>query len=492
MMCLAVASAAGEEGAAPANPGAADTPLEHVEPPPAAPLPTMPPAPAPQEHSQPAAAGEAPSVVKSAIEATAGALGVKVPEGEDAAKKAAEEQAAEQFKIQRRQERLVQMADAREYMEIADRKLMDTLPYPLNIIMGVSLFGITIWRYIAALLLVILALIVLHYGSRRLARASLVVDAYAKEHEDEDPSQPRQPTSWLLAGSVFALALSNPFKLLVFSLLMRSVSFLIVTSHHPDILWFSDLLLFLGFVWYFFDLAGIADRAYGARIFPGSGRVFNTVRPMLLKIIRFLILLVAGMQIYHDFTGRTMVSVVAGLGIGGIALALASQETLRNLIGFASITMDRSFLVGDPVSIADYDGTVEHIGLRSMRLRTYDGKSVVIPNNTAINSNIVNLNRRPFIRREMLIALSTKNPIGKIEEAMELMRDVLDDHDGKIPGLPPVVRFQDFQPGRFVLQGLFWYDANKPFYLDECSKMNLGVARKFCEAGIIFASNLEG
>ncbi|MCD8349484.1 MAG: mechanosensitive ion channel family protein [Planctomycetaceae bacterium] len=208
---------------------------------------------------------------------------------------------------------------------------------------------------------------------------------------------------------------------------------------------------------------------------------------MILKIVRIFILIIGGTHIYQDLTGRTMVSVLAGLGIGGLALALASQETLRNMLGFASIAFDKAFLVGDAVTIANFDGTVEHVGMRSMRLRSYDGSSVVIPNNTAINSNIINLNRRPYIRRLIRIHLSPKNPYPKLERALDVIGAALETHEGKVPGLPPVVRFEDYEPARFVIQAFFWYDADKPFYPDECSRINLEIAKRLFEEGVEYA-----
>lgn len=384
--------------------------------------------------------------------------------------------AEEEYKKQREQIRQEQMEEAREFVQTADEKVSKTLPYPLNILMGVSFFGITLWRYLAGAALLAAAVGLSYYVRRRFRTAERLCG------DGECALSGRQ-----LVVSVLTLALRGPVRMTILGLLVRATSSLLVTRYHPDIVWVANLLIFLGFVAYLFDLVGIVDRVYGNRLFKADHRLVETVRPILVLLARGVVILFAGMHIYHEVTGKTMVSILAGLGLGGVAIALASQETLRNLLGFASIAFDRAFLVGDAVNVAEYEGTVEHVGLRSIRLRTYDGNAVVIPNNAAINSNVVNLNRRPFVRREIRIHLHPQNPYAKVEEAMRLIREVVELHEGKVPGLSPVVRFVDFEPARFVIQALFWYDAKKAFFFDECSRINMEIAKRLSEAGVMYA-----
>lgn len=413
-----------------------------------------------------------------AVTAAEAALGVSTPAASDAdaAKKAAEDQAAAEHRQQRQQERQEELTRAEDFVHSADRTVMRRLPYPFNLLLGVSLFDITLWRYLVALLIVGLAVFVVYYTRNRFRRANVQL------RDKKDLNRFHK------AVNVALVPLRNPIKLVLAAAVVRIISSLLVTTYHPDIVWAANMVAFLALVLYLYDLVGMIDKVYGDSIFHTSNnRLMDTVRPMILKVVRVIILIIAGTHIYQDLTGRTMVSVVAGLGIGGLALALASQETLRNVLGFASIAFDKSFLVGDAVSIANYDGTVEHVGMRSLTLRTYDGSSVVIPNNTAINANIINLNRRPFIRREIRIHLSPKNPYDRIERALKVMHEALETHEGKVPGLPPVVRFEDYEPGRFVIQGLFWYDADKPFYPDECSRINMEIAKRFSEEDVLYA-----
>ncbi|MCC8190221.1 MAG: mechanosensitive ion channel family protein [Planctomycetes bacterium] len=388
------------------------------------------------------------------------------------------EAAAEaELRLRREQERLELLREAEDFVASADQKIIATLqglPYPLNLLVAETFFGIPLWRYAASLGLLFFGTFVTFLVLRWFKRLWRRV-------ETGDPAR-----RWL-GLDVALTTLRNPVKLIVPGVLLLVLSHLLVTPYHPDIVWLSHLLIFLGLALYCFDLVGIVDRVYGERIFRSRDRLMDTVRPIILMLARIVILVVAGVHVYQGVTGQTMFSVLAGLGIGGLALALASQETLKNLLGFAAIAFDRAFLVGDPVTIGDHAGIVEHVGLRSTRIRSYNGSSVIVPNATAINSNIVNLNRRPYVRREIRVALSPDNPYEKILLAMDCIREAVGEHEGKVSGLPPVVRFADFEPARFVIQVLFWYDADKPFFWDECSRVNLAICQRLSEAGIRYA-----
>lgn len=416
-------------------------------------------------------ASPAPSPAAASAPAGEAPLAAQASAADEAAKTRAEREEREQ----REHERAEILEDAREAVRSADETVKKSLPYPLDVVFGETILGITVWRYLAGAFLIMAGLLLVWLVARKFRRLEIAIERNAAV------------ASWRMAADVALVALKNPLKLVFLALLLRAISGLLVTFYHPDVVWASNLLIFIAAALYFFDLAGYIDLVYGDRIFHGDRRLMETIRPIVLKSARLLIVAAAGMHIYQSVTGQTMFSVLAGLGIGGVALALASQETLKNLLGFAAIAFDKNFMVGDPVTIADYEGTVEHVGIRSLRLRTYDGNAVVIPNATAIGSNIINLNRRPYIRREMRIALSPLNPYEKVVEGMNAIREVVHGHDGKIAGLPPTVRFADYEPGRFVIQALFWYDADKPDYYDECSRINLEVCKRLSAAGVKYA-----
>lgn len=416
-------------------------------------------------------AAEPGSAAVASAEAAAGVAAAT----EEEAKKEEEAKRQAEFKAHREQERQELLEGARDMADSADRHIVENLPAPLKPLFGTKLFGITLWRYLTAAAVVAAGFVALLTLRRRIRRSERRVE------KGECSSSAQK------ALNITLIALRNPAKLILLALVLRGVSHLLVTRFHPDIIGISNLFLFMSVVLFFFDLVGILDRTYGDALYRSAGPLMGTVRPMLVMGLRLLIILFAGLHIYQGLTGRTMVSLVAGLGIGGLAVALASQETLKNLMGFASIAFDKAFLVGDTVIIGDIEGVVEHVGMRSTHIRSVEGNLVIVPNANAVSANVVNKTRPAFMRREVNLYLSPLNPYDKVKRAVELVRLTLDGQEGKLPGLRPTVRFVSYEPARFVIQAYFWYDAGKDGFYDEASRLNLEILRRFSEAGILFA-----
>jgi len=118
-------------------------------------------------------------------------------------------------------------------------------------------------------------------------------------------------------------------------------------------------------------------------------------------------------------------ALVAGLGIGGIAVALAAQDTLANMLGYLIIVLDKPFLVGNRIKIIKYDGNIERVGLRSTHLRTLEGNMVIIPNKTIANSEIENVTGRKTIRQTENIVLEANLTVQDINDFMDAVRDIL-------------------------------------------------------------------
>ena len=364
-------------------------------------------------------------------------------------------------------DRLAQARRDKEIIRHADSAIQDSLPHPVAALLGKTFFGIPIWRYLAGLALASASALLAVVIGGRLKKKSLVLDAGTDE----------VPASWQRLLDILILSIRNPVKLAILALALRWLSALAVASFHSGVVWLSDLLLSLSVASYFYDLAGLADRTYGGRVFPASDRLLATVRPIAVKIVRAVIVIAAGMQVYQSATGQTMLSLLAGLGIGGLALALASQETLKNLIGFASIALDKAFLVGDSVTISGFDGVVERVGLRSLRLAAGDGTVVIIPNATAINSCIVNRSRRRRVRLEMRLHLPASEPFSRVERIMDRLMDVMGKIDGGALGFPPEVRIAAFESGKTVVQAVFWFDSLYPRVQAETDRLHLEAGR---------------
>ena len=178
-----------------------------------------------------------------------------------------------------------------------------------------------------------------------------------------------------------------------------------------------------------------------------SGESMLILMQRLNRVGIFVIALVAALAIL----GLNVTTALAGLGIGGLAVALAAQKTLENLIGGVSLLMDRAIQVGDFCKIGDRLGTVEDIGLRSLKMRTLDQNLLVVPNGALAQMQFENMKARPKL-------LISQNFSLRIESRVEQLRFVLDsvqrvfDEDPLIESGTSRVRITNFEGAAFQLE----------------------------------------
>jgi MscS family membrane protein len=157
------------------------------------------------------------------------------------------------------------------------------------------------------------------------------------------------------------------------------------------------------------------------------------------------------------YLGVPLTTLIAGASVSGLAVALAAQESLKNLFGGLMIVLDKPFRVGDVIRIKGYEGTVELIGLRSSRLRMASGNVVTIANEEMARLDSENFSRRAHLRRSETIRLRSDTPLEKIRRAAEIVRAVLDGHEGLDPKLPPSVRVTGIGPDAVSVTMTYWY-----------------------------------
>jgi len=123
--------------------------------------------------------------------------------------------------------------------------------------------------------------------------------------------------------------------------------------------------------------------------------------------------------------GYDVSGLLAGIGIGGLALSLAAQDTLANLFGFVAIVSDRPFDVGEFVKTGDVEGTIEHVGLRSIRVRQQNQAVVYIPNNLVANSPLLNWSRLKKRFLDLRIGVEYETTNDQLRLMIERIRELL-------------------------------------------------------------------
>ncbi len=185
-----------------------------------------------------------------------------------------------------------------------------------------------------------------------------------------------------------------------------------------------------------------------------------------------------------DNAGYDIGAVLAGLGIGGLAFALAAQDTVSNLFGSITIFVDKPFKVGERVQVSGIDGVVLEIGTRSTRIRTLEGRIVTIPNSQFTDNAVTNVSSEPTRKVCVDLGLTYDTTPEQIETAIQILRNivsetdsVLDDHYAWFGS------FGDFSLG----VSLIYYIKKDSPLVDTQTEVNLKIMREFAKANLEMA-----
>jgi MscS family membrane protein len=211
----------------------------------------------------------------------------------------------------------------------------------------------------------------------------------------------------------------------------------------------------------------------------------------LIKVTCYLIALaIATIILFKGLSelGISLIPLLTGLGVGGLAVALAARPTIENLIGGLMILADRPYKVGQRIKVKDNDGIVQQIGMRSTKIRLLSGPQLSVPNEEMARTEIENVSRRQNIRRNATITLKIDTPPEKVEKAVDIIRDILGDHEGMDPKRPPRVYFTEFNPDSLNIAMRYWYHPAKVWKARAFGqKVNLKIMQEFRKEGIKFA-----
>jgi small-conductance mechanosensitive channel len=183
--------------------------------------------------------------------------------------------------------------------------------------------------------------------------------------------------------------------------------------------------------------------------------------------------------------GVQVTAVVAGLGIGGIALALAAQNVLGDVFAWICILLDKPFLVGDFLVVGEFKGSVEKIGIRTTRLRSVTGEELIFSNNDLLGSRIRNYQRMNERRGELVVGVTYQTPPEKLREIPAMLREAAERQE-----LARFDRahFRSFGASSLDFEMIYWVKRPEyPVFMDVQQAINLEVFRRFETEGIEFA-----
>jgi small-conductance mechanosensitive channel len=201
----------------------------------------------------------------------------------------------------------------------------------------------------------------------------------------------------------------------------------------------------------------------------------------LIKLILWVVVLLVALQ----NLGVDITALITGLGIGGIAIALAVQNVLGDLFASLAIVLDKPFIVGDFITVGDLMGTVEKVGLKTTRLRSLDGEQIIFSNSDLLNSRIKNYKRMYERRVVFILGVTYETPYEKLKAIPGMIKDIVDAQKQARFDRAHFKSYGDFSLNIESVYYVLMPDYN--IYMDVQQAINLALFKKFSEEGIDFA-----
>lgn len=206
----------------------------------------------------------------------------------------------------------------------------------------------------------------------------------------------------------------------------------------------------------------------------------------VIKVAVFAILLIIALD---SIPGVEVTALVAGLGIGGIAVALAVQTVLSDLLASLAITLDRPFVLGDAIGVGEFSGTVESIGLKTTRLRSVSGEQLIFSNADLLSSRIKNFQRLEQRRVLLNLSLAYSTTPAQLRAVPAIVRAAVEDHAG---ARFDRAHFARFEPTALGFEAVYFIEsADYALFMDIQQAVNLAIVERFAEAGVSFAFQAE-
>ncbi|WP_170229012.1 mechanosensitive ion channel family protein [Polyangium fumosum] len=312
-----------------------------------------------------------------------------------------------------------------------------------------SVYGVAMWQWVALPLAFVLSMLIGALVSALFVRLTM-------------PIARRTATKW---DDELLVALRGPATLFFGTTAFWSVEPAIALRRAAsDVVGRGvDALLVASLLWGLFGLLDVLAHRVGARIAKagdtkdrGGALSLVAISTKAAKVL----LVVFGFIVVLGQLGLQVTGIIAGLGIGGIAVALASQKTLENLFGSFTIGVDRPLHIGDYVKVDDLVGTVEQIGLRSTRIRTLDRTLVTMPNGRLSDMRIENYSARDRLRLHVKMGLVYSTRPAVVRRIVEEMRGYLAERPGIYPDAINV-NLIGLGESALTIEVMVWFDSSE-------------------------------
>jgi MscS family membrane protein len=304
-------------------------------------------------------------------------------------------------------------------------------------IVNIAVLGIPLWKYLACLGAVIVGFIAKKIASAVFSRLIRAASKSKMPFDDILLNALHKPVEWaLLLGGIFLGLLILPLPKEPVDI-DRFVIAVVTAVSVGLVVWVATRAA-----------DGVSDW-WGERAAKTESKLDDQLVPIVRRSLKVFFYII-GLVLVLQNLGYSVGSLLAGLGIGGIALAMASKDTVANLFGSIVIFLDKPFQIGDWIEMSSLEGTVEEVGLRTTRVRTFANSLVTVPNAKFTTDPVNNWSRMKKRRIKMSIGVTYSATPDKVDELVLAVREIIE-ADPKILSDFYLVNFDNLGPSSLDL-----------------------------------------
>lgn len=244
-----------------------------------------------------------------------------------------------------------------------------------------------------------------------------------------------------------------------------------------------SILIVLDITWFFGRLFSSLLQVYWGKQSNGQA---NKMMPIIKRTILVIVWLI-GIVMALSNVGVNISALLGTLGIGGIAFALAAQDTVKNVFGAFTILTDKPFSIGDTIRVDSYEGTVVDVGVRSTKIMNYDKRIITFPNYKITDTSIVNISSEPMRRVVLNLGLTYDTTSEKMKEALELLKSIPKRVENVSSNPSDIVAvFTECSDSALVIMYIYFIEKQGDI-LGVTSNMNMEILAAFNKAGLNLA-----
>lgn len=244
-----------------------------------------------------------------------------------------------------------------------------------------------------------------------------------------------------------------------------------------------SILIVLDITWFFGRLFSSLLQVYWGKQSNGQA---NKMMPIIKRTILVIVWLI-GIVMALSNVGVNISALLGTLGIGGIAFALAAQDTVKDVFGAFTILTDKPFSIGDTIRVDSYEGTVVDVGVRSTKIMNYDKRIITFPNYKITDTSIVNISSEPMRRVVLNLGLTYDTTSEKMKEALELLKSIPKRVENVSSNPSDIVAvFTEYSDSALVIMYIYFIEKQGDI-LGVTSNMNMEILAAFNKAGLNLA-----